>query len=579
MASKRVLIVGGVAGGASCAARLRRLDEGAEIFIFERGPDVSFANCGLPYYLGGVIQKRRKLLVATPEKFHDWFNVHVHVRHEVQKINRASRTIEVRDLQNGATRGEPYDALVLAPGAAPVRPPLPGIDLPGIFCLRNLEHVDQIQAWITRRGAQRAVVVGGGYIGLEMVENLSRRGLSVTVLELLDQVMPVMDPEMVGPVEAELREKGVNLQLSNGVAAFGPAASPSPSGRVAAFESATSPSPPGRAAGGEGLTVIAQDGQRLAADLVILSVGVKPEVTLAGDAGLEIGPTGGIRVDDQMRTSDPAIFAVGDAIEVRDFVTGRPALVPLAGPANRQGRIAADVICGRDSRFRGCQGTGVVGVFGLTLAMTGATEKTLQTAGIPFERSYTHSLDHAGYYPGAEMMVLKLLYAPEDGRLLGAQAVGKAGVAKRIDVLAMAIQMGATVYDLEEAELCYAPQYGSAKDPVNMAGFVAGNLFRGDVDAVHWTDWQQRRESGREMPLVVDVREPKEVAKGAVPGTLNVPLPQLRTRLAELPRDKEIWVHCAVGQRSYYAARILKQNGFNVRNLSGGMKTYKLKNK
>jgi len=573
MAAKRVLIVGGVAGGASCAARLRRLDERAEIVIFERGPDVSFANCGLPYYVGGVIQDRQKLLVATPERFRDWLRVEVRVRHEVQKIDRANRSIEVQNLQSGGTVTEPYDVLVLAPGAAPVRPPLPGIDLPGIFCVRNLEDVDRIQAWIGSRKAERAVVVGGGYIGLEMVENLSRRGLHVTVLELLDQVMPTMDPEMVAPVHAELRSKGVDLQLSNPVAAFEPASLPAPSGRVAE---------------GEGLTVVARDGRRFAADVVILAVGVRPETRLAEESGLEIGSTGGIRVDDQMRTSDPAIYAVGDAVEVRDFVTGRPALIPLAGPANRQGRIAADVICGRDARFRGSQGTCVVGVFDLTLAMTGATEKALQAAGIPCEKSYTHSLDHAGYYPGAGMMALKLLYAPIDGRLLGAQAVGTAGAAKRIDVLAMAIQKKATVYDLEEAELCYAPQYGSAKDAVNMAGFVAGNVLRGDVDPVHWTEWKAcwraptegrapaAGGSGGEMPLVVDVRDAAEVAKGAVPGTVNVPLPELRARLGELPRDREIWVHCGVGQRSYYAARILKQNGFQVRNLSGGMKTYKL---
>jgi NADPH-dependent 2,4-dienoyl-CoA reductase/sulfur reductase-like enzyme/rhodanese-related sulfurtransferase len=564
MTSKRVLIVGGVAGGASCAARLRRLDEQAEIVIFERGPDVSFANCGLPYHLGGVIEDRQKLLVATPKKFRDWFNVEVRVRHEVRTIDRLNRAVEVQDLQSGATVAEPYDVLVLAPGAAPIRPPLPGIDLPGVFCLRNLEDTDQIHAWITRRapiggGSEmsqrmggRAVVVGGGYIGLEMVENLSRRGLDVTVLELLDQVMPAMDPEMVAPVHAELRSKGVDLQLGNPVAAIEPAT-------------------------GDTLTVVARDSRRFAADVVILAVGVKPETRLAQESGLEIGPTGGIRVDDQMRTSDRAIFAVGDAVEVREFVTGRPALVPLAGPANRQGRIAADVICGRDARFRGSQGTCVVGVFDLSLAMTGATEKTLRRAGIAFEKSYTHSPDHAEYYPGAEMMVLKLLYAPDDGRLLGAQAVGKAGVDKRIDVLAMAIQKGATVYDLEEAELCYAPQYGSAKDPVNMAGFVAGNVLRGDVDPVHWTEWKARRESGEEeMPLVLDVRDPGDVAQGAVPGTVNVPLPELRGRLAELPHDREIWVHCCVGQRSYYASRILKQNGLTVRNLSGGMKTYKM---
>ena len=551
MSSKRILIVGGVAGGASCAARLRRMDERAEIFMFERGADVSFANCGLPYYVGGLIGDRQKLLMATAEKFRDWFGVEVRLRHEVRKIDRVKQTIEVQNLQTGQSTVEPYDVLVLAPGAAPIRPPLPGIDLPGIFCVRNLQDVDQITAWIRQREAERAVVVGAGFVGLEMVENLSRRGISVALLEKLDQVMPPMDPEMVAPVYKELRANDIDLQLSGGVASFeqGPQ---------------------------QCITVVTQDNRRLTADLVILAVGVKPEVQLAREAGLKIGSTGGIEVDDRMRSSDPAIFAVGDAVEVRDFVTSAPALIPLAGPANRQGRIAADAICGRDARFRGTQATAVVGLFDLTLAMTGATEKTLRAAQIAYERSYTHSLDHAGYYPGAEMMMLKLLYASDDGRILGAQAVGKSGVDKRIDVLSMAIQQGATVFDLEEAELCYAPQYGSAKDPVNMAGFVAGNILRGDVDVVHWDDWKARQAAGRDMPLVLDVRTPREAAAAAVPGAVNVPLGELRTRLGELPRDREIWVHCGVGSRSYYANRILKQHGFRVCNLSGGLKTFKM---
>lgn len=551
MASKRVLIVGGVASGASCAVRLRRMDEQAEIFMFERGGVVSFANCGLPYYVGGVVRDRQKLLVATPEQFRDWFNTEVRVWHEVRKIDRAKQIINVQNLQTGQSTVEPYDVLVLAPGAAQARPRLPGIDLPGIFCVRTLDDADQIYAWIAHRKAERAVVVGGGYIGLEMVENLSRRGMDVTLLELLDQVMPTMDPEMVAPVYAELGKNDVDLHLSKGVASFEPGTQ-------------------------DALTVIAQTDQRFSADVVILAVGVKPDVRLARDAKLEIGPFGGIRVDDQMRTSDPAVFAVGDAVEVRHFITGQPALVPLAGPASRQGRIAADVICGRDAHFRGSQGTGVVGVFDLTLAITGASEKALQDADVPFQKTYTHSLDHAGYYPGAEMMTLKLLYAPDDGCLLGAQAVGRAGVAKRIDVLAMAIQKGATVYDLEEAELAYAPQYGSAKDPVNMAGFVAGNILRGDVDSVHWAEWQARRASGKAMPTILDVRNPAEVATAAVPDAVNIPLGELRLRLDELPRNGEIWVHCGVGQHSYYATRILKQNGFKARYLSGGIKTYKM---
>lgn len=549
MSAKRILIIGGVAGGAACAARLRRLDEKAEIVLFERGPDISFANCGLPYFLGGVISERQSLLVAGPGRFRDWLNVAVRTGHDVRRIDRAARTIDVVNLQSGACTTEHYDALVLSPGAQPVRPPLPGIDLEGIFSLRNLEDTDQINAWLQGRRPVRAVVVGGGYIGLEMVENLHRRGVEVTVLEAASQVMSPMDPEMVAPVYAELRRQGVDLRLNNGVAGF-------ERGRDGEIEV--------RAAGGE----------RFAAGLVILAIGVKPDVALAHDAGLEIGSLGGIRVDEQMRTSDPAIWAAGDAVEVRDFITDQWSLIPLAGPAARQGRIAADAICGRNSTFRGSQGTAIVGVFGLTLAGTGASEKRLRAAGMRYEKSYTHSPHHAGYYPGAEMMAIKLLFEPGSGRILGAQAVGGAGVDKRIDVLAMAIQKQATVYDLEEAELCYAPQYGSAKDPANMAGFVAANVLRGDVDVSHWQEWFARRESGRELPLVLDVRTPSEAAQGAVPGSVNIPLGEIRARLGELPRDREIWVHCGVGQRSYYATRVLRQNGFQVRNLSGGMKSF-----
>jgi len=549
MARKRIVIVGGVAGGAACAARLRRLDERAEIFIYERGADISFANCGLPYYLGGVISRRQELLVATAERFRDWFNVEVRVCHEVRRIDRAVRTVEVRNLQTGVSAVEPYDALVLAPGADPVRPPLPGIDLPGVFTLRNLDDTDRIHAWLEQRRPARAVVVGGGFIGVEMVENLHRRGVEVTLLEAADQVMPPMDPEMVAPLHAELRRQGVDLRLSSSLAAI-------------------------EADDDERIQVVTSNGDRLAAGLVLVAIGVRPTTTLARDAGLEIGSLGGIRVDSQMRTSDPAIWAVGDAVEVRDFVTGQWSLVPLAGPAARQARVAADAISGRNTTFRGCQGTSVVGAFDLTLAVTGANEKRLRTAGMRYEKSYTHSVHHAGYYPGAEMMTVKLLFDPESGRILGAQAVGKSGVDKRIDVLAMALQKQATVYDLEEAELCYAPQYGSAKDPVNMAGFVAANVLRGDVELSHWQQWFERNESGESLPLVVDVRTAAETAAGAVPGSLNIPLGELRARLTELPRDREIWVHCGVGQRSYYAFRILRQNGFNVRNLSGGMRTF-----
>ena len=549
MPSKRILIVGGVAGGAACAARLRRLDETAEIFVYERGPDVSFANCGLPYYLGGVIAERQRLLVATPERFRDWLNVEVRTRLEVESIDRAGRTVLVKNLQTGATTAERYDALVLSPGAVPIRPACSGIDLPGVFTLRNLEDTDRIRAWIEQHRPGRAVVVGGGYIGLEMAENLARRNIEVTLLEMADQVMSPMDPEMVAPAHAELRRHGVDLRLGEGIAGV----EPGPDDR---------------------LTVISTEDHRLVAGLVILAVGVRPNAELARRAGLEIGSLGGIRVGDQMRTSDPAIWAVGDAVEVRDWITGQWTLCPLAGPAARQGRVAADAICGRPSRFRGTQGTAVVGVFDLTLAITGASEKRLKATGIPYQKSYTHSPDHAGYYPGAEMIAMKLLFDPASGRILGAQAVGRAGVDKRIDVLAAAIQHKATVFDLEEAELCYAPQYGSAKDPVNMAGFVAANILRGDVDVTHWEDWRAVQSAAEEPPLVVDVRTRGEAAAGAVPGATNIPLGELRTRLDELPRDREIWVHCGVGQRSYYATRILCQHGFRASNLSGGMRSF-----
>jgi NADPH-dependent 2,4-dienoyl-CoA reductase/sulfur reductase-like enzyme/rhodanese-related sulfurtransferase len=552
MASKRVIIVGGVAGGATCAARLRRLDESAEIFMYERGSHVSFANCGLPYYLGGVIADRKKLLVATPEQFRDIFSIEVRTGREVTSINREAKTVEVVNLFTGAVSTEPYDALVLAPGASPVRPPIEGIDLPGILSVRTLDDADQVNQWIEHCNAQRAVVVGAGYIGLEMVENLTRRGIDVTVLERLDQIMATMDAEMVTPVYSVLTREGVDLHLSNG---------------VDHFESAADGS----------LMVIAEQRQRFPADLVILSVGVKPEIKLAQESGLEIGEAGGIRVDERMRTSDPSIWAVGDAVEVKDVITGQMKLIPLAGPANRQARIAADVICGRDSTYRGTQGSAVVGLFDLTLAMTGASEKTLQGAEIPYAKSYTHSPNHASYYPGAKTLSIKLLYAPDTGRLLGAQAVGGPGVDKRIDVIAMAIQKEATIYDLEEAELCYAPQFGNSKDPVNMAGFVAGNRLRGDVDVVHWEDWQDRTTGGDDSLTVIDVRPSSVVAKkGEVPGTVNIPLGELRSRMAELPRDGEIWVHCIVGQHSYYACRILAHHGFRVRNLSGGMTSYGL---
>ncbi len=544
-ARKRVVVVGGVAGGASCAARLRRLDESAEITVLDRGPYVSFANCGLPYYVGDVIRDEGKLLVATPELFRQRFNIQVRTRHEVRRIDRAARALEVCELTSGSVYRQGYDALVLSPGAAPVRPPLPGIDLPGIFTLRTVPDSRRIREWIESRRARRAVVVGGGFIGLEMAENLVHRGLEVAVVEMAAQLMPALDPEMADYVLRRVRAHTAAVRLGDAVAAF-------------------EPDP-----GGE-LLVRTREGAALSADLVILAIGVRPETALARDAGLEIGVRGGIRVDEQMRTSDPHIWAVGDAVEVRNFVTGEQELIALAGPANRQGRIAAEVICGRDSRFRGVQGTAVCGFFGMTVAMTGATERSLRRAGrADFSAVYLHPGHHAGYYPGARPIHLKLLFRPSDGRILGAQAVGEEGVERRIDVIAMAMQQSGTVFDLEEAELCYAPQYGAAKDPVNLCGMLAANVARGDVALADWSDLPATD------ALLLDVREPAEFAAGTLPGAVNLPLGQLRGRLAELPRDREIWVHCGVGQRAYYANRLLAQHGFRVRNLSGGYQTYR----
>ncbi|MDH4068032.1 MAG: FAD-dependent oxidoreductase [Dehalococcoidia bacterium] len=545
----RILIVGGVAGGASCAARARRMSEKAGIIMFERGPYVSFANCGLPYYVGDVITDERDLLIATPQLFKDRFNIEVRVRSEVRSIDRQRHEIEVRNGETGKLYREKYDALVLAPGAAPVRPPLQGIDLPGIFSLRTIPDSRQIREQIAEKKAKRAVVVGGGFIGLETTENLVRRGISVTIVEMLAQVMPPVDPEMAVPIQEHLIANGVSLRLGDSVAGF----EQNPEGNT--------------------ISVITRSGGRYVCDMVLLAIGVRPEVTLAKDAGLEIGRLGGIRVDDQMRTTDERIWAVGDAVEVRDFVGGEWSLFPLAGVANRQGRIAADVILGREARFRGGQGTIVCKVFDITVAATGMSEKSLNR-GKPgdwkqhYEKVYLHPGHHVNYYPGAKPITMKLIFSTEDGKILGAQAIGEEGVEKRVDVIAMAIQKGATVFDLEEAELCYTPQFGAAKDPVNIAGMIAANALRGDAPVAHWADVRPLQS------YVLDVREPDEFDLDHVEGASNIPLHSIRGRMSELPRDREILVYCAAGQRSYYASRVLRLNGFPAKNISGGMKTY-----
>jgi NADPH-dependent 2,4-dienoyl-CoA reductase/sulfur reductase-like enzyme/rhodanese-related sulfurtransferase len=541
---KKVVIVGGVAGGATCAARLRRQREDLEILLIDRGKYVSFANCGLPYYVGEVIADEKKLLVATPTLFKERFNIRVQVETEVLSIDRSKKELSVKNLSNGKVYVESYDALVLSPGANPIKPPLPGIDLPGIFTLRSIPDSRHIRDWIQEKKVKDVLVVGGGLVGLEMAENLAHKGLRVTVLELSSQVIPPLDSEMAEPIHEHLRKNGIDLRLNDGAASF-----------------ESNP---------KGILVKTKSGASLTADMVILSIGVRPETTLAKDAGLELGPLGGIHVDGEMRTNDPFIFAVGDAVEVKTIPLGRTMLIPLAGPANRQGRIAADVLAGKPRKFRGTQGTAVCGLFGLTAAMTGENEKSLKASGFKdYGKVYLHPGHHAAYYPNAKPIFIKLLFDRRNGKILGFQAVGEEGAEKRVDVAAMAIQMGGTVFDLEEAELCYAPQFGAAKDPVNVAGMIASNVMRGDLELADWMDIAKDPSK-----IILDVRDPGEYQSGHVPGAINLPLNELRGRLGELPKDKEIWCYCRIGQRSYYANRVLSQNGFKARNLPGGYLSY-----
>ncbi len=543
---KKLVIIGGVAGGASCAARARRLSEDAEIVLFERGPYVSFANCGLPYYVGNVITEEEDLLVASPELFVERFNIDVRIESLVESIERDSRRVVVKNLKTGERYREPYDALVISPGSAPIRPNLPGIDLPEIFTLRTIPDTQRIVKRVRGGGVRSAAVVGGGFIGLEMTENLHRLGIQVDLVEAQPHVMPALDAEVASFIHTHMAEQGVRLWLSSAVTRF--------------------------EAQEQGISVHLASGPTIVADMVLLAVGVRPESSLAAEAGLSIGDTGGIIVNDRMQTSDPQIFAVGDAVENTDVVTARPCLIPLAGPANRQGRIAADALFGKrfDHRFRGVQGTAVVGVMGLTVASTGLSEKALKQreTGIEFDKIYVHPESHAGYYPDAKTITLKVLFDKADGRILGAQAVGEKGVEKRIDVIASAVQFSGTVFDLEEAELCYAPQYGSAKDPVNMAGMVASNALRGLSPVAHWEDVAEGED------FILDVREPEKYEQGHLKGAVHIPLHELRGRLDELPGDRPIKVHCYVGQRSHVAVRILRQKGFDAYNLSGGYRLY-----
>lgn len=533
----KIVIIGGVAGGASAAARARRLDEDAEIVVLERGHHPSFANCGLPYYVGGEIQSRDKLLVAPVEMLRQRHRLDVRTRCEVTRIERDEHLVHVTNLESNEFYVESYDKLIIATGASPFRPPIPGIDSSRVLELRDLSDADKMHAMATS-GASHAVIVGGGFIGVEVAENLVRRGIHVTIVERLDQILAPWDSEMVRPVEAHMRKQGVELLLQES---------------TTSFEETES-----------GLRVGLESGTTLECNFAVVCIGVRPESRLAAEADIECGPRGGILVNDSMQTSDPDVYAVGDVTQVSCFVSKNPVQIPLAGPANRQGRIAADHIFGRSSTYRGTQGTAIVGVFGMTAAMTGLSEKILRGSGTSFEKIFIHPSDHAGYFPGANQMTLKLLFDRATGVILGAQCVGTTGVDKRIDVLAVAIQAGMTVYDLEEVELCYAPQYGHAKDPINMAGFVASGVIRGDQPVVHLES------IAADSLLLVDVRTEGEFEVGHLPGAINIPLESLRERTSELPKDRKIATHCKVGQRGYLAARLLNQNGFNAANLSGG---------
>jgi NADPH-dependent 2,4-dienoyl-CoA reductase/sulfur reductase-like enzyme/rhodanese-related sulfurtransferase len=547
----KLVIVGGVAGGATAAARARRVSEDAEIVVFERGEFISFANCGLPYYIGNVIKRRAHLLLATPKEFKNRYNIDVRIFSEVVGINATEKTVEIKNTATGETYREGYDKLILSPGAEPIKPPLEGIELENIFHLRNVPDSDRIKKIVDERNPRRAVVVGGGFIGLEMAENLTERGVKTTIVEMLDQVMPSLDYEMATLIHEHLEAKDVELEFENAVKSFSKAS--------------------------DRILVSTQKGREIECDLVLLSVGIRPENKLAVQADLRIGPTGGIAVDNTMRTSDPDIYAVGDAVEVRDIVTGFPTLTALAGPANKQARIAADNALGRRSIFAGTLGTSVVKVFDMVLASTGANEKFLKKHDIPYLVSYTHSGSHAGYYPGATNTSIKLLFSPGTGNVLGAQIVGKKGVDKRIDVLATSIRAKMTVFDLQELELAYAPPYSSAKDPINICGFVASNILKGDMEIAHWRELKALQQNGE---ILIDLRTKFELNhEGKIEGALHIPIDELRSRLSELDRKKTYIPFCAVGFRGYLAHRILVQNGFHSRNLSGGFMTYTMANK
>jgi NADPH-dependent 2,4-dienoyl-CoA reductase/sulfur reductase-like enzyme/rhodanese-related sulfurtransferase len=546
--NKKVLIVGGVAGGASCAARLRRLDEQAEIIMFERGEYISFANCGLPYHIGGTIKKRDYLLLQTPESFNSRFGVDVRIKSEVVSIDKDNKTVKVKNIENGNEYNESYDILVLSPGSSPIKPPIEGIDNKRIMTLWNIPDMDEIMQFIDEEKPKSAVVVGGGFIGIEMAENLVDIGIDVTIVEMMDQVMTPIDMDMAQILHKHLSEKGVKLVLGDGVKSFKD--------------------------NQKSVNINTQCGKNIDADLVILSIGVRPNSKLAKNSGLEINDRGGIIVNDKLKTNDLSIYAVGDSVEVTDFVTKQKAMIPLAGPANKMGRMAADNICELNRKYNGTQGSAVAKVFDLTVANTGQNQKQLEARGLKINKDYKitllHPMSSAGYYPGGKPMTLKLIFDMQ-GKVLGAQSVGYVGVDKRIDVIATAIRFGATIYDLEELELCYAPPYSSAKDPVNMVGFSAENILNGTVNNISYDEIKELKEN----QVMLDVRTLGEVKAGAVKGSINIPVDELRERINELDKTKEYIVYCAVGIRAYIACRILMQNGFkNTRNLAGGYTTY-----
>lgn len=544
--TKKIIIVGGVAGGATAAARLRRLDEKSEIIMFERGEYVSYANCGLPYYIGGTINKREKLLVQTVEGMSAKYNLDIRNLSEVVSINRESKSVQVKDFKSGLIYEDSFDVLLLSPGAKPIVPPIKGIEeAKHLFTLRNVPDTDRIKAFVTEEEPKTAVVVGGGFIGLEMVENLTELGIDVTLVEMANQVLAPLDYEMASIVHRELRSHGVNVILEDGVKTFED----------------------------QGKKIILSSGKEISTDMVILSIGVRPENELAKDAGLPLGERGGILVNEFFQTGDSDIYAVGDAIEVVDYVSMQPAMIPLAGPANRQARMVADNIYGRGKKYAGTLGTAVVKVFDYTIATTGNNEKGLKQRGINYEVVHIHPGSHAGYYPGANPIHFKLLFSPETGKIFGAQAVGRTGVEKRIDVIATAIKGDLDVYDLTDIELSYAPPFSSAKDPVNMAGYVASNMIE---DGIRTVQWHGIDEVVAEGGMLIDVREPSELEGGYIEGSKNIPLGELRARLSELPKDETVYINCQVGLRGYLATRILLENGYDVANLDGGWTTYAL---